>query len=278
MATERSLVCRCKAPQYPGRLFSILHDLATQEDHLVCESCSSPQRLHLTFDFALGAGPRRCEVLAAFLPDRIEMWLDHGMPVSFYPFLVVLRQENGKRTVWLPYWHEAKERGKVRLKYGQWAPFMDDRLFVSLLVQATQGRIHPRFVSTPNRAEHDDQERRFNACDPAEILSGLHHLSFPDCPLRCVVLFLAIPPIHRHEARLPRASDRLPDSFRVLWKSLEGIPLPTADRRPHRASEPPLGMHKNPFRKRAQSSATLGSKLIFIWDLELAGWRNGLSG
>jgi hypothetical protein len=64
----------------------------------------------------------------------------------------------------------------------------------------------------------------------------------------------------------------------VPYKSLEGIPLPTVDRRPHRSWDPPLDARKNPFRKRAQSSATLRCKLIFIWDLELAGWRNRLSG
>lgn len=74
--------------------------------------------------------------MAAFLPRRIEKWPDHGKKIAFYPFLVVLRQENRKRTVWLPYWHEVKERGKSRVKYGQWAPFMDERLFVSLFAQA----------------------------------------------------------------------------------------------------------------------------------------------
>jgi hypothetical protein len=136
MGTKRLLVCRCKTQKRPGNLFGSLRDLATRGNHPACEACSRPQRLQLTFNFALGAGPRTCEVLASFLLRRRESWPDDGGMVTFYPFLVVLRQENGKRTVWLPYWHEVKKRGKVRLKYGQWAPYMDERLFISLVTQA----------------------------------------------------------------------------------------------------------------------------------------------
>jgi hypothetical protein len=136
MATQRSLVCRCKTPKHPSSLFGVLFTRATRADHAVCETCSGPQRLWLTFDFALGAGSRTCEVLAAFLPQRRASWPDDGGKITFHPFLVVLRQGNGKRTYWLPYWHEVEKRGEVRLKYGQWAPYMDERLFVSLIGKA----------------------------------------------------------------------------------------------------------------------------------------------
>lgn len=136
MATQRSLVCRCKDPQHPSNLFGVLLTLSKRGDHAVCETCGGPQRLWLTFDLALGAGPRTCEVLAAFLPQRRASWPDDRGAVTFYPFLVVLRQENGKRSCWMPYWHEVERRGRVRLKYGQWAPCMEERLFLSLIGKA----------------------------------------------------------------------------------------------------------------------------------------------
>jgi len=46
---------------------------------------------------------------------------------------VVLRRGR-TRAYWLPYWHV--EAGKE--KYGQWAPFMNERSFKDLLLQARQ--------------------------------------------------------------------------------------------------------------------------------------------
>ncbi len=39
-------------------------------------------------------------------------------------------------SVWFPYWHVVGHLKKPKYKYGQWAPFMDMRLFGELLRQA----------------------------------------------------------------------------------------------------------------------------------------------
>lgn len=105
-----------------------------------CARCSGPAAIHLTFDFGLNASHNEAEIEGVFCPRRLESWqTKRGQKVTFYPFLVILKRAHRKRAVWLPYWHVVERRGKrPAQKYGQWAPFMDARLFESLLAQARE--------------------------------------------------------------------------------------------------------------------------------------------
>jgi hypothetical protein len=46
--------------------------------------------------------------------------------------------DEGYRSIWLPYWHIDKhfKTGKIIYKYGQWASFIAERPFISLIRQA----------------------------------------------------------------------------------------------------------------------------------------------
>jgi hypothetical protein len=94
----------------------------------------------LAFSFGLGAGCARCKVLHVSAPveDDLITWTgDAGETVTFYPFLVVLAGTDKEgRSLWLPYWHTVEKDGSTERKYGQWAPFIDDFLFKSLVEQA----------------------------------------------------------------------------------------------------------------------------------------------
>ena len=92
----------------------------------------------LSFDFALDVPDKNAEVLASFLPDLLkDPWPDsHRRTVTFYPFLVVAKREGRDQAAWLPYWHVIQDGERKSRKYGQWAPFMDMKLFEGLLTQA----------------------------------------------------------------------------------------------------------------------------------------------
>ncbi len=99
--------------------------------------CGAETALHLSFDFALDVPHKKTEVLASFHPRPLEHWCDSGgRTVTFYPFLIVTKREGRDQAVWLPYWHVVEGGEKVNRKYGQWAPFMDMKLFEDLLSQA----------------------------------------------------------------------------------------------------------------------------------------------
>jgi hypothetical protein len=77
--------------------------------------------------------------LAAFLPKRLDnSWPEGKSQRSFYPFLVIVKSIDERlRSIWLPYWHIDKpKRGKPFYKYGQWASFISERPFASLVRQA----------------------------------------------------------------------------------------------------------------------------------------------
>jgi hypothetical protein len=102
-----------------------------------CRRCGDSTVLHLSFDFALDVPHKKTEVLASYHPDPLEQWCDSGgRKVMFYPFLVVMKREERDQAVWLPYWHVVRDGEKDNFKYGQWAPFMDMKLFKDLLSQA----------------------------------------------------------------------------------------------------------------------------------------------
>jgi hypothetical protein len=102
-----------------------------------CRCCGASTDLHLSFDFALGVQDNNAKVLGSFYPRPPEDWTDSsGRTVTFYPFLIVTKREERDQAVWLPYWHVVRDGKKKTLKYGQWAPFMDMKLFEDLLSQA----------------------------------------------------------------------------------------------------------------------------------------------
>ena len=126
--TWRDYVCNeCHHKKRAGKLFDALKNFRTRIEQ--CPNCAHAMELLLYFDFGLDGGRTRCKVLEVFLPKRLTRWNS----VVFYPFLVVLKRGR-TQAFWLPYWHV--EAGK--LKYGQWAPFMDESLFKDLLLQAQQ--------------------------------------------------------------------------------------------------------------------------------------------
>ena len=140
MATKRYYSCaKCPQRTYQRNLFDALLDLSRG---LVsnCAACGGSAELHLLFDFGLGASSVECKVLHAFLPSDLVSWKQKdGEWVTFYPFLVVMERTDVKdRAFWLPYWHTVEGTGMKKRKYGQWAPFMDEPLFKSLLAQARE--------------------------------------------------------------------------------------------------------------------------------------------
>ena len=137
MATKRFLRCnQCGLLTAPGTLFQVLLARAHAQPH-DCPNCGSAAELQLTFAFGLNASHSECTVRECFVPRRLESWAGKdGSQVTFYPFLVILDRHERERAAWLPYWHLiVRGRNSVQ-KYGQWAPFMDFRLFADLLNQA----------------------------------------------------------------------------------------------------------------------------------------------
>ena len=61
-----------------------------------------------------------------------------GNTITFYPFLVVVERHGRGNAIWLPYWHVVEDGIRRKKKFGQWAPFMDEKLFVDLIVQARE--------------------------------------------------------------------------------------------------------------------------------------------
>ena len=140
MATHKKYVCsnsKCKKKSKPSRLLDALLEFSKAPPK--CADCGTQTDLKLQFELGLGLGETECTVLDVFTPKHPEKWEYNGDTVRFYPFLVVLRENDGTPRVWLPYWHvvETKE-GKKKKKYGQWAPFMRERYFKELLSQARE--------------------------------------------------------------------------------------------------------------------------------------------
>ena len=138
MATDQYRVCsNCRhRRQAAGRLFDALHGIV-QGKKARCSECDASTHLELTFDFGLSS-PHRYKVLDAFLPKRRLKWQRGKSTVEPYTFLVIVESaDEGYRDVWLPYWHVVTDhRGHPRAKYGQWAPFIWDVRFASLVRQA----------------------------------------------------------------------------------------------------------------------------------------------
>lgn len=140
MATKRNWHCEkgCD-PIKAASLFDALLSIA-EGTKLDCPRHPGNLRnLKLEFPLGLGATDSSCTAARAFLPKELERWTDqrNGSEVCFYPFLVVLKRHAREHAAWLPYWHIVTyKNGRVKKKYGQWAPFMDEHLLYDLLKQA----------------------------------------------------------------------------------------------------------------------------------------------
>jgi len=106
-------------------------------DPQLCPHCNAVMDLQLSFDLGLNAPNPPCVLRDCFVPRKLESWSEKdGSPVTFYPFLVILRRYERGLAAWLPYWHIVERKNRKIKKYGQWAPFMDFKLFSDLLAQA----------------------------------------------------------------------------------------------------------------------------------------------
>jgi hypothetical protein len=137
VTTRHKFRCpECGEETRKSRLFDAVKAVA-QHNKPACRRCGASTDLHLSFDFALDVPHKNAEVLASFYPHQLERWCDSGgRKVTFYPFLIVTKREERDQAVWLPYWHVVRNGEKVNRKYGQWAPFMDMKLFEDLLSKA----------------------------------------------------------------------------------------------------------------------------------------------
>ena len=137
MASDTYYSCKCPQRTYPSNLFDALLDLSKGLSN--CAACGGTKQLHKIFDFGLGAESAEGKVLDAFLPLDLVSWEDKGKWVTFYPFLVVMERTDEKgQAFWLPYWHIEEGAGTKLRKYGQFAPFLEEPLFKSLVAQARE--------------------------------------------------------------------------------------------------------------------------------------------
>jgi hypothetical protein len=139
MATRHKFRCpdpECAEETKKRTLFDAVKAVADHSEP-TCRRCGASTTLHLSFDFALCVEDKNAEVLASFYPQPPEDWPCEERTVTFYPFFVVTKRERRDQAVWLPYWHVVGNGEKEnRKKYGQWAPFMDMKLFRDLLSKA----------------------------------------------------------------------------------------------------------------------------------------------
>lgn len=130
--------CHKKCPTHQ-KLFETLYEFSksSPED---CPACGGRRAVHVSLDFQLGAGDGEFTVISAFLPLKLESWLgEEEEEVTFYPFLVVLQNSEGKEFCWMPYWHVTGKDAR----YGQHAICLDMGQFVSLLAQVQEKTLEP---------------------------------------------------------------------------------------------------------------------------------------
>lgn len=113
------------------KLFDTLYEFSRTSPEN-CGFCGGMRELRLTLDFQLGAGDGEFKVASAFLPDKLDSWLgEEEEEVTFYPFLVVLENSEGKQFCWMPYWHVTGKEAR----YGQHAVCLNSSQFDSLMAQ-----------------------------------------------------------------------------------------------------------------------------------------------
>jgi hypothetical protein len=130
--------CRKKHPSHQ-KLFDILYEFSkTCPEN--CATCGGERQLRLTLDFQLGSGDGEFTVVSALLPHRLESWLGEDQEeVTFYPFLIVLQNNEGKQFCWMPYWHVTGKEAR----YGQHAVCLESGQFDSLRAQFKEKALQP---------------------------------------------------------------------------------------------------------------------------------------
>lgn len=130
--------CHKKYPTHQT-LFETLHNFSRSSAD-PCPSCGSVRELHVNLDFQLGAGDGDFRVMSALLPSRLESWLgEEEEEVTYYPFLIVLEDAEGKQFCWMPYWHVTGREAR----YGQHAVCLEVGQFESLIEQAQRRVLQP---------------------------------------------------------------------------------------------------------------------------------------
>jgi hypothetical protein len=139
--TAPYLYCPECHKRYPThqKLFDSLHKFS-RDSRLTCPSCGGGGQLRVTLDFQLGAGDGDFQVISALLPSRLESWLgEEEEEVTYYPFLVVLQDAEGKQFCWMPYWHVTGNEAR----YGQHAVCLDAAQFEDLIKQVPERVLQP---------------------------------------------------------------------------------------------------------------------------------------
>lgn len=105
-----------------------------------CPACGGTRELRLTLDFQLGVGDGEFTAVSALLPDKLESWLgEEQEEVTLYPFLVLLKNSEGKQFCWMPYWHVTGKEAR----YGQHAVCLESAQFDSLMAQLEEKVLEP---------------------------------------------------------------------------------------------------------------------------------------
>jgi DNA-directed RNA polymerase subunit RPC12/RpoP len=131
---------KCQQQTPAGNLFDALLEISKGVESR-CATCGEERQLHKIFDFGLGALRPDFKLLHAVCPRENELvaWEQDGGWITFYPFLVIMESVDEKsRAFWLPYWHIVDRGGTKQRKYGQFAPFLEEPIFKSLLAQARE--------------------------------------------------------------------------------------------------------------------------------------------
>ena len=121
------------------RLFDTLYNFSREAPDY-CPACGGVRELHVKLDFQLGTGDGKFKVVSAILPDKLQSWLgDAEEKVTYYPFLIVLQDFEGKQFCWMPYWHVTGKDAR----YGQHAICLDATQFESLTAQMETKVLQP---------------------------------------------------------------------------------------------------------------------------------------
>lgn len=132
MASQYFYCTQChKKSAIHHKLFDTLYEFSRKSPD-DCPACGSKRELHLSLDFQLGAGDGDFHVVSALLPEKLDSWLgEEAEEVTFYPFVIMLQNAEGKQYCWMPYWHVTGKEAR----YGQHAVCLDKSQFESLVSQ-----------------------------------------------------------------------------------------------------------------------------------------------
>lgn len=130
--------CHKKHPTHQ-KLFDTLYNYSREAPDY-CPACGGTRELHVNLDFQLGFGDSDFKVVSALLPAKLQSWLgDEEEEVTYYPFLIVLQDVEGKQFCWMPYWHVTGKDSR----YGQQAICLEAGQLESLIEQLQGKTLQP---------------------------------------------------------------------------------------------------------------------------------------